>query len=191
MDIAKTGNVHQLLIKGEATKEQLVDAFEKIVCENGKQNGDFKYNSYFALMKGYAELIARYTVTKVLLTKLGIQGFAFLDFAAVMEIRERGHVVNLENETKFVESLYSISRQVDNLVTKARSKQKEMEKLAAAGQSKSEQSIFDIIANTNFGLGGNYININSTLAEYNAWKKVLRQKVTNMQKQSKGRVAYG
>lgn len=169
IEIAQTGNVRLLVVKGSCPDHVLVEAFERIVKRNSECNGDYRYDAYFELLRGYSKLLAEYTTVKALLLKLSVA----VVWSDIVEIRKRGYKISTTDSESYAASLYAASRRVDNLITKARSKQKEMENLQTG--TSTPEGFEEVLANLNFGLGFS-VSENISLARYNEYRKILKAK---------------
>ncbi len=178
--ISTTGNYELLVIEGMATKEGLIEQWEKIVRQNSIQNGDRGYDSYFQLLKSYGELVASYIISKTSLLKLAIAPLA-LDYELVDDLKKRGFKIDVANYSedfdKYLASIESNLRKVDNLVTKARMKEKEITKqFETADKGGKVYGFEEIMANLHTSLGF-VVPDNVTLARYNEYKKIVAAKI--------------
>lgn len=174
MTIAMTGNLELLRISGNNTREELLLCWEQIVSSNSKASGDYTYDSYFQLIKGYAQLLANYTVAKVTLWKLAF----VIDYDSIQDVRKRGFKIDLNNTEAYAASLTAALRKVNNLVTRATMKRKELEALQQKEQSaqQGEKILFEeLLANLCAGLGFE-VKDTITLAAFNAYRKIIKRK---------------
>lgn len=171
MDIATTGELRRLIIKGTATNETLIECFENIVKRNSDVSGNFQYLTYFQLLKSYAQYIAEYTVVKALLIKLTF----VIHFESITEVRKRGYKISTENSKAYAESLIAGLHRVSNLITRATMKRKEIEK-AQVNEETTPQTFESILANLCYNLGFT-VPDSITLAGYNEYKRIIKAKI--------------
>lgn len=164
-----TGKYELLLIEGECEQEELLEQWELIVKENSKASGDRKYESYFQLSKSYAQLVATYLIVKSSLLHLIILP---ADMELVNDLRKRGYKIDSEH---YMQSIEACLIKVDNLVTRARMKQKEIESQFITSDRTKPGSFEEIMANLSVGLGF-IVPDTLTLASYNEYKKILKAK---------------
>lgn len=172
IDISTTGNLEPLIIEGRSNREELLQAWEEIVRENGERNGDRSYSSYFRLLKGYGVLLATYSVVKISLLKLAVSP---VDCEVVFDLRRRGYQINMSDNTVYAESIRVGLRKVDNLITRIRMKKSELEAQFAVQEKGTPIGFEEIIAKITSGLGF-VVQDNITLARYNEYKKILKEK---------------
>lgn len=172
MNMANGGDVMQMVIQGSPQREQVLEAWESIVAENAKANGDYNYDSYFQLLKSYLKLIAQYTIVKSMLMKCCY----VIVWEDIVELRRRGFKIVVDNSGKYTASITAAMRRVDNLVTRAVMKKKEIEKYFQESDRKQAPVGFEqALASLNYSLGFS-VNDTLTLAAYNEYKKIIRAK---------------
>lgn len=172
MNMATGGDVMQIVISGKPLREDVLEEWEKIVAENAKANGDYNYDSYFQLLKSYLKLISQYTIVKSMLMRCCF----IISWEDISELRRRGFKIVVDNTGKYTESITAAMRRVDNLVTRAVMKKKEIEKYFQESDRKQSPVGFEqAMANLNYSLGFS-VNENLTLAAFNEYKKIIRAK---------------
>lgn len=176
IEIAGSGQLNRLLIRGRASNDELVQAFENIVKRNSEVSGNFQYMTYFQLLKSYAQYIAEYTITRAMLIKLAY----VLDFATIQAVRRRGYRINTQNTATYAESLTAGLHRVSNLITRATMKRKEIEKFNAPNDNNAE-TFESILANLSYNLGF-IVPETITLAAYNEYKKIIRTRIAQQEK---------
>lgn len=172
IDISSNGEYAKLIITGQPDEDQLSKAWEEIVQENGRQNGDRSYDAYFQLLKSYTLLVASYTIVKASLFQLS---FSSLDFATVLDLEKRGYKISVDTTDALARSINAALSKVTNLITKAMMKQKQMEDIVKGMERTKRVGFEEIIANLNVGLGF-VVQDNVTLAQYNEYKKILKER---------------
>lgn len=162
----------QLVIQGAPTREEVLEGMEKIVSDNANANGDYNYDSYYQLLKSYLKLIAQYTIVKSLLMKCCY----VIVWEDIVELRRRGFKIAVDNSGKYTASITAAMRRVDNLVTKAVMKKKEIEAYFKESDRNHQPVGFEqAVANLNYSLGFS-VNESLTLAAFNEYKKIIRAK---------------
>lgn len=171
IEIATYGDLKKLIIKGAAMPDRLALVFEEIVKKNSDSNGSSQYNNYFQLLKDYSLLVADYTIVKALVMQLSVNIY----YPAVKEIRARGYKIDLTNSTTYAASLTAAMRKVDNLITRAAMKKKEIERLQESKEGASSDSFEAILANLSTQLGF-AVPQSITLAGFNEYRKILKER---------------
>lgn len=170
-DICTSAN-YALLYKGKVkpAKQYLVIMWEKIIIRSGRETGGLDMVHYFDLLQGYALLYAEYTFVKACLLKLSIK----VDFKVIRMLAERGYYVSKENGIRYDESLRNASSKSDNLITRLLAREKQMKEFTDSG-GQQKVTYLTAIANLNIHLGFT-VGIDITLAEYNEYHKLIKQK---------------
>lgn len=173
--IASGSSVKNLIIKGNPDSNQLAVAWEQIVKQNSQNNGTYQYNSYFQLLQTYELLVNEYNTIKAMLTKLSLK----IDHDLIKELRRKGYNINATvNSEVYATSLLNAGRKVENLVTKIKSKQTELNQMEAQDDRKSSLGFEELLANLSVGLGFN-VDDSVTLARFNEFQKLLKKKMKN------------
>ena len=171
MAIATTGDVSLLVVSGNLQREFLLLRWEEIVRINSQAAGDFTYDSYFQLLKAYAQLIANYTIAKLSLWKLAF----VVDMDYVQDLRKRGFKINVDSTALYAESITANLHKVDNLITRANMKRGELERFAKE-EGGRRVSFEEVIANISVALGFEVHN-DITLARFNEYRSIIRKKI--------------
>ncbi len=174
MEISNDGQVSKLVRTGEATKEELTQAWEEIIRLNSLANGSRSYNNYFTALKNYIKLVNSYMLIRLALIKCAVFP---VDYEVIADLRLRGYKINLNSNELYSGSIETGLRRVENLITRANMKRKELETLLDTNKEQVKGSYEEIIANTSAGLGFP-LPTDLTLAMYNAYRKVLKAKAT-------------
>lgn len=168
VEIANGNDLSLLIVSGKPTSEELAEAWENIISENGKHTSDRSYDIYQSLIYDYGLLIAQHTVVSVCLEMLTHK----IDFDILEEVRERGYVIET-TPLAFERTLKSAKSKCKNLITKAESKRKEIERQFGKSDSEAKQSSYDeIIGYLELALDRTVMDAETiTLAKYNVLKK--------------------
>ena len=162
-----------LVISGSATSEQLNEAWESIIEENGKHSGNNKFSLYQGLITDYGQLIATQTVVSVGLELL--QGHVKydwpLDYNVVQDCRERGYKIDTANKMTLLKSINAAKSKCKNLTTKAVMKRNEIER-QFDGKKKESSSFDEVIGYLELALDRTILDAETmTLSKYNVLKK--------------------
>jgi len=166
-----------LIISGNPTDQELSDQWEKIIQENGKHTNDHKYDIYQELVYDYGLLIAQHTVVSVCLEMLFVGNMANrIDPEIIKEVRERGYKIDT-TPTAFEKSLQSAKSKCKNLITKAESKRKDIERQFKDKGDKKEHTYDEIIGFLELALDRTVMDSETlTLAKYNVLKRGAEQR---------------
>lgn len=173
MEIAETGRMDRLVIgNGKANANECLQVWEEIIRLNSQSLGDYQYDSYFQLLKGYALLIAEYTIVKSSFISLAFE----IEWSKITDVRKRGYKIDVTNNQTYNSSIVAGLRRVDNLITKATMKRKELEKEFGGSKRQIQPTTYQaVLANLNVSLGF-CVNENLTLSAFNEYKKIVKEK---------------
>lgn len=177
LDIASTGDFTKLIKSGKATDQECLFAWEEIVRKQEKVTGTNQYNSFLQLLKGYASLINDHTVIRACLIHML---YFPIDCTVLKTLREKGYPVEINGAYAVPESIQIKLRTVENLVTKATMKYKEIQRLLKGGDDKKEKSFHEVMAWLNFNWP-NAVNEDIKLCTYNEYQRILRVKQKAME----------
>jgi len=179
IEVANSGDLRPLLIKGRYDHEEAVEKWERIIQLNAKANGSFNFDQYFYLYKSYLLLVAKHTKVRALLWRLAHNP---IDYTVVQEVRECGYKVDMTNSITLAQSVERAFRQSDNLITKYNSKKNELDRLTGSEQKEEgpKETFDDIWAALSLAVAPMIIQDDIRLSQYNALKK-------RIEKQSKAR----
>lgn len=172
-----------LIISGNPSEDQLLEAWENIIKISYERNGDNRYNSYLILLKSYALLLEKHTTVVAHLLKLTLHLISNsypIDFNSIKEVKRLGYNVDIYTPELFAETLEFAKERASGLITKYESRRKEMLKNyggTTEGKAKSA-SFIDVVASLKYALGRAQILIvidhdKLTLAEFNKFKSML------------------
>lgn len=180
LEIVYTGEFRKLIKSGNVSDQQCLTAWEELVKRQGKASGTNQYSSYIQLLKGYAKLVNDHTVIRACLVYLM---FAPIRWDIIETLKLYNYPVEIKEGQIVVESLKAKLRAVENLITKAEMKRKEIERLFKNTDDKKEKKGFEeILAGLNFALGFN-VDENITLARYNEYQKILKARQKQIEEQ--------
>lgn len=168
IDITINLDYKRLILKGNATEEQCIEAWESIVKKNNEQNGSFEYQTYFNNVETVAELLAEYNIVKGMLFILRYE----IDYTYIEELKEFGYKISTQPKL-YEASLQAAERKSDNIITKIGIKKSEiMEMLEASGPDAS----FDNLMATLSASLEYEVNDDITLARFNEYRKIIKKK---------------
>lgn len=183
-DIANTGNVVLIQKTGIVDLEGCAEAWETLVRRNCEVTMNRRYYSYKDTIKEQAELVFEYTAVKAMLTKLAVRvDMEYIKFLNIKGYRiyTGGEDISAERKwEKYAESLERASRRADNLVTKLKMSQNELKDLTDSNAD--GQSLGSALASLSVHLGFQ-LNDQITLAEYNEYTKIVKQKIRDAERQ--------
>lgn len=166
------------MVSGVHDREEIVEAWEKIVERNAEEEGDRRVESYKRLHKHYGLMLADHTVVSACLMIMTIQDAA-LCWEEVTEVIERGYPIDTSTNQKYVESILAAKRKVSHLMTNCERKRKEIERRFGKRDRKADKktTVYEIVGSLEVVLGFGIPNIDTlTLSHYNALKKGAREK---------------
>lgn len=163
LEIAKDGDVSKLLIEGEA---DLDEAWEEIIRKNQQSAGSNRYDNYFEKAQTYALIVHEYILVRSALVYLSEK----VDGTVAEMLIEKGYKIDPKDYLPSIERAF---HKAENLVTRAMSKQKEMELLKE--DKKGDSSFEEVMANLVVGLGFQ-VSDDITLARYNEYLKIIKKK---------------
>jgi hypothetical protein len=173
-EIAKSGEFTKLVISGNASIEQCLEAWELIIKKQQQITGNNQYNAFFRLNKGYLINLNDYTLIRACLILTGINNL-FPDYEYIQILKEKGYPIDLSSPESIVNSVNVGLQKCEKLITKATTKRKEIELLIKQSETSEEIGFEQVIANLNYQLGFN-IDDNLTLARYNEYQKIIKAK---------------
>jgi len=165
IEIAESGDYRRLVLSGNPTDDQCLEAWEKIVEENGRHCGNNGYSNYLEDVRYYATMLWEYLFMRSAMTKL----IYVKDYSLIVQIRELGYDFKMET---YMDSIYSISRKVDAITTRIKMHQNKMALYATVDQRGN--SFAETIVNLNMNLGWE-VSDDITLAKYNEYCKTLKR----------------
>lgn len=179
VEICATGSLSLLIISGVPDSETLSDAWEKIVEENSKHNGDNQYSSFQQLNKSAAELEAEFTIIETSLTILWYK----VDWAIINDLRDRGYEVATTpgnygtTDEAYAESIKRIRAKIGHLKTRAEKRRKEIERRFGNKDKDKRTNIYECIGSLELALGWSVGDADKmTLARYNVLKRGAKEK---------------
>jgi len=186
LEVIKSGDFTKLIKEGNATEIECLEAWENIVKKQEKATGSNRFDTFLSLLKGYALLINDHTVIRACLIHL-MNGP--VDWEVLKTLNDKGYEVKI-NEYGYAiyESIQAGLHRCENLVTKATMKQKELQRMFPEKKDKAEAQSFEtVMAHLIAALEFN-VDENITLARYNEYQNILRERQKAIEKaNSKGK----
>jgi hypothetical protein len=171
-DIIKTGDLNLLKKdKKRIVGTNLEEIWESIIKRHNDNNGNFDFNNYVDAIRSYAYLLSEYMIIKACLLKLSMK----LNYDVVIELNERGYVIDYTTPQRFRETLQAANSRSNNLVTKIISKQKEIEKYGTKGGKGAPLTFAKALMDLSGALGYS-IPRDITLAEFDEGKKLIKKR---------------
>lgn len=167
----QNGNVMLMARSPLATREGCAKAWEQVVKRQDENSGSNKYHIYFNLEASQGLLLADYIVIKATLMKLSLTDENIEEDIAYL--RSKGYFINQKKKTQ---SINAAIKRSDNLITRMQMKENEIKKLQQDGAEKIQISFQDVITDLNFAIGWRAADENITLAAYNRYRTLLKQK---------------
>jgi hypothetical protein len=184
LEIARTGDYSLLIVKGKVSHLQCLNAWEEIVRRNNECSGSgMEYNLYQDALEKYNYLLSEYLIAKAYLLTM----IAEVDDSRIEWLKERGYHIDTSCKSKYIESINTAMRRVENLTTKMQMKVNEIK---AMTERKGDKPMLfeDVIAHANTLLGFTACNRDTTLAEYNSYQKLIKKKVELAKKNNGSRI---
>jgi hypothetical protein len=184
-EIVKTGNVLMLQKEGKANAEVCLELWDAILKKNSEHSGSGRYRVILEQSKSYNGLLCDYITVKAMLTVL--QYKPVNDYIEYLSLK--GYRIPVDKgDNEYANALISAITKSDNLVTKIKSKQKEIESFGKGKDDNNDESLAITLVNLSYALGLNYtLTEDILLSQYNAWLKILKAK-QSANKQANGRI---
>lgn len=180
LEIISSGDFTKLIKKGKASESECLEAWELIVKKQEKETGSNQFNTFLSLLKGYASLLNDHTVIRACLLHL-MHGP--VDWEVLKILNDKGYEIKInENGYAIYDSVKLGLSRCENLITKATMKQKELQRMFQGVESKRDTHSFEsVMAHLIAALGFN-VDENITLARYNEYQKILKERQKAMEK---------
>jgi hypothetical protein len=171
MEIVRTGNI-ALIAKSNCDLEKCFTAWENVLEKNSKVTGNYSYQTNLDSLRSLTAFLNEYITVKAILIKLQY----VVDDEDIAWLNERGYVIETNGFTSYVNSLNSTNSKSNNLVTKIKSKQKELLRQVKEGAQESEYTSFQqVIANLSAKLQF-AVPETITLPAYNEYIRLIKLK---------------
>jgi hypothetical protein len=171
LQIVEEYNFRLLIIQGEFTDEECINAWEMILRESSTATNNLDYLNYFETLKAYAILINEYNFIKACLLKISLM----IDYTCINYLCLLGYNINTSNSAAYARSIEKNARKSNNLMTKILTKQKELELYASETQG-SLTNIEEILGNISEAIGRE-LDDTIKLARFNFYKnRILNKK---------------
>lgn len=161
-------------MKGNASKEQCLDAWEKVMVSNEKAGNSNHLMNYRDLSQSYLQLIREHQLIKACILKLSI---VHGDKECIETLRENGYFIDTKDKFAYFTTLTNSLSNSNNLITQIMMKRNELDKLSEADK-KNKIEFEDMIAEVSFSLKFQ-LPTDITLAQYNAYVKSLNKRNTH------------
>lgn len=172
-EVANTGNLSLLVIKGKARHDDCMAAMEAIMIENERKTGNAIISRYMAMSKIYLSLIAEYTFMRASIIICVLRGWLYIDWQHLSTVNKK-YSISMASPGAYTQSLRSALSSCNNLLTKAEMQRKEIERMRSSGEGK-QKSFYEIIASLNSALGFT-VPETITLSQYNEYGRVLKER---------------
>ena len=185
IDIAKTGDVTKLVKRGNVSSEKCIEAWETLIKRQEKETGSNNFGAYFSLHKAYlsfcndhetirATLMLVWLSNKQTIAKDGeLVWVNLIRWEDLVWLKSKGHRVDLSSYKSMIQSIEAGLHKNENLVTKAVSKRKELDRMMAGKEQQGEQQSFEqVMALLNFAWP-NPVSDDIKLSTYNEYQKIL------------------
>ncbi len=172
---------------GKVDNQQCLDKWEELIKRQEKETGSNNLGAYISLLKAYlsyandhevirATLMLIYHSNEQRIAKDGsLVWVNLIDWKHVVWLKSKGHTIDFTTYDSMVDSVKACLHKNENLVTKAVSKRKELEKMLEGKEGGKEVEFVDIMAQLNFAWP-NPVADNISLATYNSYQKILKAK---------------
>jgi len=173
-EIAQTGNLGLLIIKGRPSEKELTTRWEQIAAENGKCNG-YDSNGYHENVKDYVRLLATYQGVQASLLQL----YICFDDEAIAFLESKGYHIDASTQSKYMESIQNGLQKVKNVITKIKSKYNIIAQYLKENKEKEtplKTSVEEMLANVSAQMGFS-VNMDVTLARYNEYNRIIRKRI--------------
>lgn len=180
-----------MIISGKAVNDQCMEAWEAIVRRQQKESGSNQYDAIVTLSKAYLKYLNDHVTIRANLILVGMTRY-YVEWKWITALRDAGYMINTETPDTILESVNAGLRRCENLITKATSKRKEIEKMMQDNKkSKGDEFGFtQLMAHLNFALG--YPEKEDiTLSQYNEYQKILKAKAKANEEAANGRNRKG
>ena len=184
-DIASNGDTSVLQKTGKPDSKKCNEVWEEIIRQNSKATSNKQYEKYLSTLRQHRLFIKEYTLIKAMLTKLSF----VVDKECIDYLNIKGYRIKTTNSVEYAESLSEADKRVENLKTKATMKQNEIHeffKVTEGEAKKSSGGLHKTLAIISFHLGYE-VKDDITLARYNEYNILVREKIKAQRNIGKGR----
>lgn len=159
-----------MVIEGNASDQECLAQWEKIIQKNYEVNGGFDYINYKDTLQSYGRLVAEYNLIRCYLIKL----IYMVDNDYIAFLSERGYKINTGNNQAYIDSINACLIRSENLTTRITMKANELKALMPKEDGKIT-SFDGIIAGLSLCLGYE-VSDNISLLRFNEYKKLIAEK---------------
>jgi hypothetical protein len=176
LEIAENSDYKKVLVSGDASEEQCVEQFEKIVEQHNYHNGNQEHLNYIAHQKSYRDLLQKYnTIRSSLLYLTGA-----IDNRVIEFLNSQGYKIDVSSQAAFDKTFLAAWNKSNNLNSKLKQKLNQLanfnEALISKQQAYNAQSsgLEERLASLSFALGFS-CDEEITLARYNEYVKIINK----------------
>jgi hypothetical protein len=180
MEIAATGNLQLMIVKGVCDMDKCYDAYEDIIKRNYEIAGNYSFDNALDLKKTYAMLMADYIAVKAALTILLFQ----IDDDLIQWLGEKGYRVETELtdaerkagrkvSEKYETSITRCMRVSESINTRLKTKHLELEEMSE--DNEGAMGFEEIIASISAMLGFQ-VDKEITLAGFNQYQEIIKKR---------------
>lgn len=171
-EIIASGNFLLLIKSGNASQRECLEAWELIVEENSIHNNNYDYMNCLALQKSVAFYYNEYQLVKSAIVLVAYKQ----DLNIINYLNEIGYPVDNSTPEKLLESLTITQAMSDNLITKIKMKQNELDLYYKPVKTKKNSAYtFDHVMANLLGQGFQ-VDDSLTLIRYNACIQVINDR---------------
>jgi hypothetical protein len=171
-EIAKSGDLKRLIKSGNPSLKECRQAWAEIVENNSKSNGQVsQVEIYKDLLEGYNSTLAELVRVRANICILYFE----TDDERINWLREKGYNLDTSSKSKFIESINSAMNKTNNLITRLHMRENQI-KDVVSGFGSEPATLEDLIAKSNTHLGFTGCDMNMTLAQFNAYQRVIALK---------------
>lgn len=182
-DIARTGEVVLMQRSGTINLEGCAEAWDELIKRNAEVTKNRRYFQYRDSLKEQGKLMNNYCLVKAMLTKLAYT----VDMECVKYLNTAGYRIYIGDitedkavrEAKYSHSIMAASRKCDNLITKLKMSQNELQEFKS--DSAEQSTLGTILANLSYHIGFQ-LRDDILLSEFNEYSRIAQQKISQLQK---------
>lgn len=174
-----------MMIKsGDFTIDECNIAWEAIVKVNNKVSGNRDYDNYFTKLKAYGVMLYEYNMVKGYLCQLLFE----VDNEAIAYLKTAGYPIRTqEGYDAYEHDVLKAFNKSNNLATRIKMKGNELNNIGSQTGQQHKVSSFDMhMANLISELGF-HVPDDITLARYNEFRVILKQRKAEADKQARKR----
>ena len=179
----ESGDLRLLIIEGEPTEKEAIEAWDKIIVKNNELNGGYDFINYVDTLQGYSITLAEYNLIKAMLLKLVALNIEariniehddlfIQDEYLISELKKRKYKIDTSSASNFWKTLAEALQKSESIQTRLKIKIHELEEFT---KGEGTGTTFDeLLANVSAALGF-VIPDDITLARFNEYRKILKR----------------